>query len=931
MAGWTRTRSGVASAAGAALVLAAQPHGASAQGTQQLERVEITGSSVRRIDAESALPVQVLTREDIRRSGATSVVDLLRQVPAIQGSVGETASLAGYTYGFASVSIHNFQETRTLVLINGHRVTSFGGQTLNGFAAAFDINALPIASIERIEILTDGASAVYGADATAGVVNVITRRNSTEGDVTLGVSYPSGGAREKRFSVSKGFGSLAEDGHNLFLSLAHEERSPLAASKRSYARSGQIDFTGADGQRYRVSSTSTYAVPANVYEVVGGEYVVTSLYLRANGSCPANHYRVTDGAGSDYCGYDYASQAEIYPERQRTNFMASWTVKANADHELFADLLLARSRQTTRTAPALGPLLIEPGTPFHTAYLAPLGITDATYADYRVGDLGQRVNEDTADFGDLAIGSRGRIAGWDYHATYAHSESRVKANVAGHVGGLAVNDRVNSGALNPFVGIGEQTAAGRAALESLNYRGYWDGGVAKLDTLALRGSRELIQMPAGPLTLGTGVTLTQERYRADPSAFAQGLLADPVLGTPADAITPGDLRSDSSLPVLPYSVSRRSVGVFGELVIPVARQFELTTALRHDHFDDFGNATTAKGTFRWTPSAQWLVRGSVGTGFHAPSVPQTRAPQQSYGVTAAYYDCAGTPLEAQATRVGALCRPGPSQYDVTSGGNGELKAEKSIQGTLGLRFEPSRSWSLGADLWHLQIRDAIGQLPEDVAFSDPSRYANSFIAIREAATGVDYLGYQAVNQNLGKQFATGIDVDFSGRVGTGMGMLTSRLTVTRMLREVSQLQPDSEYHSAIGGVGALGYATFKWIGRLSTSLNAGHWTHTVAVNARSGYLDREETVQPIDASGTPTGPAQPYRLKLKRYATVDWQTAWRVHKAWQLTLGALNVFDRDPPLSIATQGLNRGQQMGFDDRYYDPRGRVFYANASYQF
>ncbi len=161
-------------------------------GQQQLERVEITGSSIRRIDAESALPVQVLKRADIERTGASTVVDLLQRLPAIQGSFGESGGVGG-TGGFSSVSIHNVGDTRTLVLLNGHRLAMWGGQLLTGFGAGIDLNTLPISAIERIEILTDGASALYGSDAIAGVVNFITKRNVDEGDVTLGYSAPRGG------------------------------------------------------------------------------------------------------------------------------------------------------------------------------------------------------------------------------------------------------------------------------------------------------------------------------------------------------------------------------------------------------------------------------------------------------------------------------------------------------------------------------------------------------------------------------------------------------------------------------------------------------------------------------------------------------------------------------------------------------------------
>jgi iron complex outermembrane receptor protein len=168
----------------------------SAQAQQTLERVEITGSSIRRIDAESALPVQIIKREAIERSGYTSTVDLLKNLPALMGGTAESGSVGLESYGFAGASIHNIGETRTLVLLNGRRLAPFGGQSLTGSNNAIDLNSIPISAIERIELLSDGASALYGSDAIAGVINFITRRGGTEGTATAGVSFPRGGARE---------------------------------------------------------------------------------------------------------------------------------------------------------------------------------------------------------------------------------------------------------------------------------------------------------------------------------------------------------------------------------------------------------------------------------------------------------------------------------------------------------------------------------------------------------------------------------------------------------------------------------------------------------------------------------------------------------------------------------------------------------------
>ena len=222
---------------------------------QTLERVEITGSSIRRIDAESALPVQVIKREAIERSGYTSTVDLVKNLSAVMGSSVESGTVGSETYGFAGVSIHGIGESRTLVLLNGRRLARFGGQFLTGDQNAIDLNSIPISAIERIEILTDGASALYGSDATGGVVNFITRRSSTQGSATAGVSLPRGGARETNVSVSKGIGDYDTDGYNVMLSASADRRTQLAATSRKFARTGEI-FFNKGGQRYRFLAAS---------------------------------------------------------------------------------------------------------------------------------------------------------------------------------------------------------------------------------------------------------------------------------------------------------------------------------------------------------------------------------------------------------------------------------------------------------------------------------------------------------------------------------------------------------------------------------------------------------------------------------------------------------------------------------------------------
>jgi iron complex outermembrane recepter protein len=898
----------------------------SAYAQQQLERVEITGSSIKRIDSEGALPVLVIKKEDIQRSGVTSTVDLLRKLPTVQGQTGESASVGGQTFGFSGVSIHNIGESRTLVLLNGHRLTLFGGQQLTGFAAGFDLNAIPISAIERVEVLSDGASALYGADAIAGVVNFITKRDTSEGDITVGISNPKGGAKEKRFSITKGFGSLEKDGYNAFLSFGHDERTNLFSTQRDFAKSGVVNFSQ-NGKNYRLQQFSASPIPANATDDAGN---LISPYQKVNGTCPPKTFRVIDGT-DDYCGFDFVGELEIYPERKRDSFFGSANAKLG-DHTLFADVLVSRTSQVSRIAPVPGSISIPAGSPLHTKYLLPLGIVEDSLAFYRVYDLGKRTNDDKVDFLDFALGSKGLVFGWDYNATYTHSDSKAANNISGYPGALALRAVRASGLLDPFVGPGQQSAAGQAALDKSNFKGYWDGGQAKLDTLSLKGSKELMTLPAGVLALGLGANFNKEQFQSKPSLYSQGKLADPVAGTlcdPGNPALPCDTRFGDSATTVPYSANRKSYGVFGELVIPVLKNLEFTASFRHDNYDDFGNADTAKGSFRWNPVPSVLVRGSIGTGFHAPTVPQVNASIQPFGVTSDKYTCTAELLQL-ATSLGAKCQPGNRQYDQFAGGNSQLSPEKSRQGTLGIRVEPSKEVSIGADLWHVAIKDSFGQLPEQTVFATPLAFPTSWTKKLDIGTGTTYLSFLANNKNLGKSYATGLDLDVTGRTKTGFGDLSSQLTLTYMIREQQQIETNGQYYSAIGNFAELGTVTFRWQGRLATSLKVGAWTHALGLNFKSGYDDQQKTVDVIDSAGNVTG-SEKLRLTIERYMTADWQTSWIPVNNLTVTGGLLNVFDTKPPLSLSTSGTNKGQQFGYDDRYYDPRGRTLYANISYKF
>ena len=465
----------------------------SAQAQQTLERVEITGSSIRRIDAESALPVQIIKREAIERSGYTSTVDLLKNLPALMGGTAES-----------------------LVLLNGRRLAPFGGQSLTGSNNAIDLNSIPISAIERIELLSDGASALYGSDAIAGVINFITRRGGTEGTATAGVSFPRGGARETNVSMTKGFGDIEADGFSVVLSASADKRTSLAAKDRKFARSGEFFFTEG-GQKYRFQTASSRSIPANVYDQ---NYNRFNPYLLANGKCPAHHFTVSN-ADEQACIYDFASDLEIYPERERQSLTASFDRKlGDGGATLFGDLVFTRSKSLSTVSYNPSEVVISPSSPYFGQAVAAGGYNDpalgGVLASYRFTDLGKRITDDRAESLHMVLGVEGKLGSWDYNLAYTHSQSVVRGSLAD---GYGYNNRVLD-ALNtvvdPFALPGQQSDAARAAIANAKYTGYWNGGKSMLDGVEARGSTELMALADGPLQLGSGVSVFREQYTYQP-------------------------------------------------------------------------------------------------------------------------------------------------------------------------------------------------------------------------------------------------------------------------------------------------------------------------------------------------------------------------------------------------------------------------------
>jgi len=893
-----------------------------------LPDIPVTASRLTPIDTEGAAPLVVLRRADIERSGALSTVDLLQRLPQMQGSTTESSAVGPATGGFAGVSIHGVGEAYTVVLLNGQRLPTFGGQAATGFAAAVDLNTLPLSAIERIEILTTGASSIHGSDAIGGVVNVITRRGVPVSEGSLQVSVPAGGARQWQLSATTGIGHLATTGQNLTLSASASHRDALVGRDRRFARHSVIDFSQ-DGQRYRLTANDPalvpHTAPANVL-LDDGSYF--NPILASTGACPAG--LTASGAA---CTYDYAPDIDLLPERRRESLLSSYSWQGSGGWQLQADWLLARatSRVSTTATPATP--YIAAGTPLHDAYLAPQGVSNDVFAFARLTELGPRRTEDTATLSHAGLRLQGQLGAWQMRAGLLHSQSRTHSRIQGAAGDFSLQSLVDNGLFDPFVGPGQQTPEARQALAGIAYQGDWTAGRISQQGLSVDASRDLAAWPGGPLQLNLGASVLWERWKSRPSLFAQGLLIDPAQGILAGPDEYGDLRLGDEYPQAPGQAQRHSVGLFGELLAPVTTTLTLNAALRHDRHQGSGQAVSGQVGARWRASSQWLWRGTLGTGFKAPTLPQLNAPLQDYGYSQQGYDCAQ--LQAVYDHLGTPCVSDPGRLYQTASGNAQLRPERSQHATLGLRFEPSPAFSLGLDAWVIALNQSIGLVDEGLATRSPDRYLSRWSLVPDGLGG-ELLVLNVSGENLGKSLSSGLDLDVSTRHDTPWGRLSTRTMGSVVLREITQAYDGGPYTSTLGDARE-GPLVMRWRGRWQGTLSQGPWAHTLTVNLQSGYREAPRTVSVLDVAGQPTGETREVRLKVPHHLTLDWLSHWQQPAVasgqgrWELSAGVINLLDQAPPLSLATPGGGKAYQVGYDERYFDARGRMLVLGARLTF
>jgi iron complex outermembrane receptor protein len=866
-----------------------------------MQRVEVTGSAIKRIDSESSVPVTVVKMEDLKKEGITTIEQVMANLSASQSQQSTSQAVGSATGGASFADLRGIGANKTLVLLNGRRLAN------NAYdSSAPDLNMIPFAALERVEVLRDGASALYGSDAVGGVINFITRKDWQGGTITIGGDSPQhpGGAANN-INAGYGWGDLDKQGFNVFAMVDHQEQHRIDGTQRPY------------NTRY-AGGLSSSTSPANYYQ--GG-----ASANPAGPSCASGTDLVSNGNGA--CNMTTSSFVDYVPKSERTSGLLKGTLKINENHEMGLEYFASQSKvQTMIAGVPYGNLdqnrlrpdgTLNPYYPGNGSTPSALAL-DPNYMDDQANpgalpgfvhvkwrDLpnGPRIDESINKQQRLVASMTGVIAGWDYDGALTYNESKVQDNLSGYSDGNIITQGVLDGVINPF---GAQDAAGAALIASAALNGELQHAKGTTKGADFHASRELSDwFKAGhAAALAIGAQADHENFSSE---------ANYDYASKVQASTGVD-------PTTHNEGSRSVYAVYAELNVPITKELEVTGAVRYDKYSDFGNTTNPKASFRYQPTKTVLLRGSYSTGFRAPSLYEINS-SQAYTNTANEendpVNCpGGTPIAGKSAA--ANCA---QQFQALTGGNKNLQPEKSRNATLGLVLEPINNLTVGIDFWMIELQHTIGTLNTDDVFADPATFASVYH--RTAAGNLAIDGSQCPNpltcgyvdlrtENLGDTNTNGIDLSANYKWRSGFGDVTFAMNSTYVHKYEYQNFVGDVMHQNVGVFSGLG-PIFRWQNTSTLTWTNGKFGAGLAAHYKSGYQDAANDLDPTH--------------NVSSYTTFDTYGSYQVIKGLALTAGIRNMFDRDPPLSYQTTTF----QAGYDPRYTDPTGRTYYVRATYNF
>ncbi len=928
---------------------------------QTPQKVEITGSRIKRVDAEGASPVEVIRREDIRRTGATSVREALETLTVTSTNGATITDVNGsntFAPGASQPSLRNLGAQSTLLLLNGRRIAIY---PLPNFQETFsNLDSIPLEAVERIEVLKVGGSAVYGSDAIAGVINVITR-DSYQGvqvDGSAQHSTKTGRFGEKSGSITAGIGDFSRDGYNILgnVELFHRDEvmwnTVLDAVNPRYYQNDPA-----------FGSPSSYGYPGNI---IGQGAVDTGV------ACPPDLQR------GPYCYYDRYTRFEAVPEARRVNGILTGKVRLNDQTSLYGELDMSKIDTTYQSAYATygsnnAPITwLNPNTGLNNSfYYQPLPPTNplnqtGDYAElrYRFTDSGADQTANTNQFRALG-GVKGSLGSWDYDTAVGAlgaksvDRSRGQFSNSGFIQEIGDYNNPDDNFFNQPNGyrIGQvnspevlNTLFPKYGWDAKTSQEFWDGNL-RTDNIGT--------LPGGNIGVSVGFDVRHEKMVLTPTA---NLAANDIVGFAF---------SESN-------ASRNYGAVYGELSLPLTKTFEADFAGRLDKFPGFGAHFSPRANFRFQPTKDLLFRATVETGFRAPNLqessPSTKTafqggisdPKRCPAATAVANDYRAYADEnfpvgsndwnlyyAIADQV--FTQECSNSLPIVAVNNPALKPETSRSVSFGSVLQVTKTWNAAIDYFHIERKNEIGLKPiADLLASESSQPPGTITRLPFDPTGntdPTFTGDQLAEYNVtsgalssvrlqygnsAKTRTSGVDFDVRGEIPTPVGVFATHAYATYTANY-------QIYSDARGGTGGWGdnlsrlYGYPQWSINFANQLTTGdftnglRWIHQSGQKLRGDYNELDGsggfTYDP-DGSGCAGVGVDPSDCKLRDYNRWDYDLSWNGIKGLTLGMHVFNLLQQRPPVDQRAFGGNSGIIPVSNE---DAAGRTIKFYLSYKF
>jgi iron complex outermembrane receptor protein len=826
------------------------------------EKVEITGSRLRRIDGDGALPVNVYGRDEIEKSGQPSLGRFLSSLNEISMGQGE-GSFSTTTQGQGNVQLRGLPLGSTLVLINGRRIQA-GGNSNGNF---FNLNLIPLAAVERVEVVPVGSSAIYGGDALAGVVNVILRK-SIDGQtfnarLTSGKGFGDGG-------VSLGFGDSGERGAWMVIG-SFNTSTPLTMDERAFFRDSDYRRFGGTDARVRNCSPGT-VTSSTSSNLPGLNSTFAAIPVTAPGQAlTIQSFAATAGQANLCSGFSANGATALVHGGDSVGLHASGQLNVAGSLETFGELTYVQDRVH---ADGLGINFNNVSVPASNPN-NPFGVPVRVTA--RLGlENGHESYTRRTDFARALVGIRGEVGGgWDYEGAASVSRDfgdrtlgNATVNSTARTTALTTTDAAAS--LNPF-------ATGRAASDEV-LRSIWSDTVrntlGRKDIVSAFARGPVLQLPAGPVDAIVGAEAARDRF---------------------ESIQPGDR----------FVNSRHAGAAYGELRLPLwgataegegnRTLSALTLAARRDHYSDFGSASTYQGGLELRPVRSLLLRASAATSFKPPTLVQTSAPEFTF------------PTEFQ-----GLTDPLRNNEPIIGGEwvrttNRELKPENGKAFAFGAVWEPGidTGTRLAATAWRVRIDGLIGLLPLQTVLDNEAIFPGR-VTREPSVGGVPGKVTRVIDEesNFGYVETGGIDLEATQSWKLPSGRWTLGASATRTTKYEVVIAPGAAPADRLGRRFSE-YWSPTWKGRLTAGLDVGTWS----VGITSRYVAPYKDVAPSDRTlGIGWIHDLSGRVDLKRLG-VDLGPA----KAAALSMSVVNIGNKLPeyasgsPYYDTSQGDWRGR------------------------